>query len=77
MSFDRPLALLSLVVLAARWRRLSPRCAAAAAYAVRFTNVDVLRGVAPPHLPLRERASAALVLVVLGLLVRRRCADPT
>jgi Ca-activated chloride channel homolog len=68
VGFESPLALLSLVVLPLAVgayllvRRRRPR------YAVRYTNLDVLRGVAPRIAPLRERVVAALVLVVLGLL---------
>jgi Ca-activated chloride channel homolog len=68
LSFDRPLALLSLALLPAllvgfvlvRRRR--------ARYAVRFTNVDVLRGVTPRLSGRREWAVAGLFLAVLGLL---------
>ncbi len=68
MGFESPLALLSLVVLplaAGAYvlaRRRRPR------YAVRYSNLGVLRGVAPRIAPIRERVVAALVLVVLGLL---------
>ena len=68
MGFESPLALLSLVVLPLAVgayllvRRRRPR------YAVRYSNLDVLRGVAPRIAPLRERVVAVLVLVVLGLL---------
>ena len=68
MGLESPLALLSLVVLPLAVgahllvRRRRPR------YAVRYTNLGVLRGVAPRIAPLRERVVAALVLVVLGLL---------
>ena len=68
MGFESPLALLSLVVLPLAVgahllvRRRRPR------YAVRYTNLGVLRAVAPRIAPLREWVVAALVLVVLGLL---------
>ena len=65
MSFDRPLALLSLVVLAALvgayvlLSRRRPR------YVVRYTNVDVLRDVVPRASRLRRHAGAALVAAAL------------
>jgi Ca-activated chloride channel family protein len=68
VGLESPLALLSLVVLPLAVgahllvRRRRPR------YAVRYTNLGVLRDVAPRIAPLRERVVAALVLVVLGLL---------
>jgi Ca-activated chloride channel family protein len=61
MSFDRPLALLSLAVLAAlvgayvSLSRRRPR------YVVRYPNVDVLRAVAPRTSRLRRHAGAALL----------------
>ena len=68
MRFEIPLALLSLVLLPAivvgyvlaRHRR--PR------YAVRFTNLQVLRGVAPRLSARREHAIAALGFAALALL---------
>ncbi len=68
MSFDRPLALLSLALLpalvagylAARRRR--------SRYTVLYPNVDVLRTVAPRLPARREWAVAALLLVAVGLL---------
>jgi len=64
MTFDRPLALLSLAVLAAllgayvRLSRRRPR------YVVRYSNVDVLRSVAPTGPSrLRRHAGAALLTV--------------
>jgi Ca-activated chloride channel family protein len=68
VGLESPLALLSLVVLPLAVgahllvRRRRPR------YTVRYTNLGVLRDVAPRIAPLRERVVAALVLVVLGLL---------
>jgi len=68
MSFDRPLALLALAALPAlvgaylllRRRRQT--------YVVRYTNLDVLRGVAPRFSTWRELATAGCVLAALGLL---------
>lgn len=68
MSFDRPLALLLLLApsallaasFAARRRR--------ARYAVRFTNLDVLRQVASGAAGRRQRAVAGLTLAALVLL---------
>ncbi len=68
MSFDRPLALLSLAVLAVLasayvvLSRRRPR------YTVRYTNVDVLRTVAPRSSALRRHAPAALLAAALALL---------
>jgi Ca-activated chloride channel family protein len=68
MTFDRPLALLSLVALAAlvaahaHLSRRRPR------YVVRFTNVDVLRTVAPRRSRHLRHAGAALVATSLALL---------
>jgi Ca-activated chloride channel family protein len=69
LSFDRPLALLSLAVLAAlvgayvAWSRRRPP------YVVRYTNVDVLREVAPPRTSrFRRHVPAALLVTALGLL---------
>jgi Ca-activated chloride channel family protein len=68
LSFDRPLALLSLAllpVLAAGYllaRRRRSR------YAVRFTNVEVLSAVAPRLGVRREWAVAGLLLAAVGLL---------
>ena len=65
MSFDRPLALLSLAVLAAlvgayvRLSRRRPR------YVVRYTNVDVLRDVTSRTSRLRRHAGAALLTAAL------------
>ena len=68
MSFDRPLALLALALLPAivvgfvLVRRRRTR------YAVRFTNVEVLRGVTPRLSSRREAAVGGLLLAVLALL---------
>jgi Ca-activated chloride channel family protein len=68
LGFDRPLALLSLLLLPAivagyvLARRRRTR------YAVRYTNLDVLGAVAPRLSSRREWATAALVVAVLGLL---------
>ena len=68
LGFESPLALISLVLLPvavaaylfARRRR--------SRYAVRYTNVDVLRQVAPRVAPRRERLVALLAATALGLL---------
>ena len=68
MGFESPLALLSLALLpvvVAAYQLLRRR---RARYAVHFTNVDVLRAVAPRVGPLRERAVGGLVVSVLALL---------
>ena len=68
MSFDRPLALLSLAVVAALFgahvvaSRRRPR------YVVRYTNLDVLGGVAPRASSVRRHGAAALLTVALALL---------
>jgi len=68
LSFDRPLALLALALLPAivvgfvLVRRRRTR------YAVRFTNVEVLRGVTPRLSSRREAAVGGLLLAVLALL---------
>lgn len=68
MRFEIPLALLSLVLLPALAvgyilaRRRGPR------YAVHFTNLEVLRGVAPRLSARREQAIAALGFAALALL---------
>jgi Ca-activated chloride channel family protein len=68
MGFESPLALLSLAVLpvaVAAYLLLRRR---RARYALHFTNVDVLRSVAPRLGPRRERVVGLLVVVVLALL---------
>jgi len=68
LSFDRPLALLALALLPAivvgfvLMRRRRTR------YAVRFTNLEVLRGVTPRLSSRREAAVGGLLLAVLALL---------
>jgi Ca-activated chloride channel family protein len=68
LSFDRPLALLSLAALPVivgayvLLRRRRPR------YVVSFPNVDVLRTVAPRMSSHREHLTAGLVVVALALL---------
>ena len=68
MSFDRPLALLALALLPAivlgfvLVRRRRTR------YAVRFTNLEVLRGVTPRLSSRREAAVGGLLLAALALL---------
>jgi Ca-activated chloride channel family protein len=68
LSFDRPLALLSLAVLPVLVlgfvlvRRRRTR------YAVRFTNLEVLRAVTPRLSSRRDLAVGGLLLAVLGLL---------
>ena len=68
MSFDRPLALLSLAAVAALVgahviaSRRRPR------YVVRYTNVDVLASVVPRASRARRHAAAALLAVALALL---------
>jgi Ca-activated chloride channel family protein len=68
VSFDRPLALLSLAAVAALFgahvvaSRRRPR------YVVRYTNVDVLSGVVPRASNGRRHAAAALLAVALALL---------
>lgn len=68
MGFESPLALLSLAVLpiaVAVYLLLRRR---RARYTVQFTNVDVLRSVAPRVGPRRERVVGLLVVAVLALL---------
>ena len=68
MGFESPLALFSLALLpvvVAAYLVLRRR---RARYAVHFTNLDVLRAVAPRVGRLRERAVGALVVAVLALL---------
>ncbi len=68
MSFDRPLALLALALLPAivvgfvLVRRRRTR------YAVRFTNLEVLRSITPRLSSRREAAVGGLLLAVLALL---------
>ena len=69
MAFDRPLALLALLLLPAAVAAHVLLRRRRARYAVRFTNVDVLRTVVPRSPSRREQATVALVLAVLALLV--------
>jgi Ca-activated chloride channel family protein len=68
LGFDRPLALLSLLLLPALVAGYLLARRRRTRYHVRYTNVDVLRGVAPRLSGWRERATTALVVGVLGLL---------
>jgi Ca-activated chloride channel family protein len=68
LGFDRPLALLSLLLLPALVAGYLLARRRRTRYHVRYTNVDVLRGVAPRLSGWRERATVALVVGVLGLL---------
>ncbi len=68
MSFDRPLALLSLAVLPALVLGFVLLRKRRARYPVRFTNVEVLRGVSGPLSSRREWVVGGLLLAVLGLL---------
>lgn len=67
MSFDRPLALLSLALLPALLGGYLLARKRRARYTVLFTNIDVLQGVAPRFSARREWTVAALVLGVIGL----------
>ena len=68
MSFDRPLALLSLALLPALVLGFVLARRRRTRYAVQFTNVEVLRSVAPRLSSRRELAVGGLVLAVLALL---------
>jgi Ca-activated chloride channel homolog len=68
LSFDRPLALLllaALPVLAGAYLLLRTR---RQTYVVRYTNLDVLRSVAPRFSTWREVSTAGLLLLALALL---------
>ena len=69
MSFDHPLALLSLVALLALGVGYLYARRRRARFAVSFTNLEVLRGVAPRMSPWRERAVALAAFAALALLV--------
>jgi Ca-activated chloride channel family protein len=69
LGFDRPLALLSLLLLPALVAGYVVARRRRARYAVRYTNVDVLRSVSSRLGPRREHAVAALVTGVLGMLL--------
>lgn len=68
MSFDRPLALLSLALLPALVAGYVLARRRRSRYTVHYTNVEVLRSVAPRFSTRREWAVAALALAVVGLL---------
>ena len=68
LSFDRPLALLSLALLPALVLGFVLLRRRRARYPVRFTNVEVLRGVSGHLSSRREWAVGGLLLAVLGLL---------
>ena len=68
MGFDRPLALLLLALLPALLAGYFLARRRRARYTVRFTNLDVLRGVAPRFAARREWVVAGLLLCVVGLL---------
>lgn len=69
MGFDRPLALLSLALLPALVGAYLLARRRRTRFAVRYTNVDVLRAVAPRSPSRREQATVALLLAVLALLL--------
>ena len=66
MSFDRPLALITLAFLPALLAGYVLARRRRARYAVRFTNLEVLRAVAPRFPTRREWAVAALCLTVVA-----------
>jgi Ca-activated chloride channel family protein len=68
LGFDRPLALLLLALLPALLAGYVVARRRRSRYAVRFTNLEVLRGVAPRFAARREWALAGLLLCVVGLL---------
>jgi Ca-activated chloride channel homolog len=68
LSFDRPLALLSLALLPALALAFVLLRRRRAPYPVRFTNLEVLRGVSGPFSNRREWVVGGLLLAVLGLL---------
>ncbi len=68
MSFDRPLALLSLALLPALVAGYLLARRRRSRYAVRFTNVEVLSAVAPRRGTRREWAVAGLLLAAVALL---------
>ena len=69
MSFDRPVALLSLAVLAALVAGFVTLARRRPRYVVRYPNVDVVRGVSLRVSGVRRYAPLALVAVALALLV--------
>ena len=68
MSFDRPLALLSLAVLAVLAAGFVTLARRRPPYVVRYPNVDVLRGVSSRVGGMRRYAPLALVTAALALL---------
>ena len=68
MSFDRPLALLSLAVLAVLAAGFVTLARRRPRYVVRYPNVDVLRGVSSRVGGMRRYAPLALVTAALALL---------
>jgi Ca-activated chloride channel family protein len=68
LSFDRPLALLSLALVAVLLTGYVVVRRRRSRYTVLYPNVDVLRGVAPRFSARREWAVAGLVLGALALL---------
>ena len=68
MSFDRPLALLSLLALPAIVAGYAALRRRRARYAVRYTNLEVLGAVAPRVPAWRELVTAGLLLAALALL---------
>jgi len=69
LSFDRPVALLSLAVLAALVAGFVTLARRRPRYVVRYPNVDVVRGVSLRVSGVRRYAPLALVAVALALLV--------
>jgi Ca-activated chloride channel family protein len=68
LSFDRPVALLSLAVLAVLAAGFVTLARRRPRYVVRYPNVDVLRGVSPRVSGARRYAPLALVTAALALL---------
>ncbi len=68
MSFDRPVALLSLAVVAALVAAFATLARRRPRYVVRYPNVDVLRGVSSRVSRVRRYAPLALVAAALALL---------
>lgn len=68
MSFDRPVALLSLAVVAALVAAFATLARRRPPYVVRYPNVDVLRGVSSRVSRVRRYAPLALVAAALALL---------
>jgi Ca-activated chloride channel homolog len=68
LSFDRPVALLSLAVVAALVAGFATLTRRRPRYVVRYPNVDVLRGVSSPVSGVRRYAPVALVAAALALL---------